>query len=241
MSQLSEHNFYFFFPANFSHRTFIYWCGTGRLVLPLSSLLFGNFWREARCRRAPAGRRGRGSGTRPSPSGFWIPFLRWKSSSRTSEEVRDSFNELQVSFVNFNDKAEAAAVMDEQHRQRLLDGPRKGPSAERRHELAGEAALRHRWVSLPCEIHGEILLFLDLFDVDNLLCVGNQLRRALLIDEIWKPWCVQRWGISGVGGSWRGTCATRASALRPALSLCTQYKHYSNIHSNIGSVTCKSG
>ena len=126
---------------------------------------------------AGAGRKAR-SGQRYTTKPKWLldSFSALEKFQRTSEEVRESFNELQVSFVNFNDKAEAAAVMDEQHRQRLLDGPRKGPSAERRHELAGEAALRHRWVSLPCEIHDDSA-FLDLFDVDNLL-VGNQLRES---------------------------------------------------------------
>ena len=159
----------------------------------------------------------------------------------TSEQVRESFEELQVSFGDFDDKAEAAKVMDREHATRLREGPAKGPSAAQRHVMAGKEAKRHPWVALPCEIHGEILLFLDIFAVDQLLQVGNQLRIALLsVDEVWKPWCVSRWGISGVDksrssrhggggdgerprvGSWLRTCSTRASVLRPALVLCAQ-------------------
>ena len=166
---------------------------------------------------------------------------------KTSEQVRESFDELQVSFGDFDDKAQAAKAMDVEHARRLREEiwTEKGPNAAERHALAGEEAERHRWVALPCEIHSEILLFLDTFDVDRLLRVGNQLRFALLsVDQIWRPWCEQRWGISGVddnnnnnpaASSWLRTCATRALVLRPALHLCMQYKHYNNIHANVGS------
>ena len=93
---------------------------------------------------AGAGRKAR-SGPRYTTKPKWLldSFSALEKFQRTSEEVRESFNELQVSFVNFNDKAEAAA-MDEQHRQRLFDGPRKVLRGEAA-QLAGEAALRQRW------------------------------------------------------------------------------------------------
>ena len=180
---------------------------------------------------------------------------------QTSKSVRESFNELNVSFTDFDNKAEAAAKMDRQHLERLHAGPKRRQTQEERLALAGAKAARHKWVSLPYEIHSRIIMFFDLFDVDNLLCVGSSLRKCLMQDEIWMEWCLNRWAITGadllparddpqclaesvvgegesvrtrVGGSWLMTCATRAAVLRPALQLCEQCKHYRTIHSDIG-------
>ena len=148
----------------------------------------------------------------------------------TSQAVKKEFDHLSAAFTQFAAAAEASSQVDQRHQENMANGfttSTRTPE-QRRREIEAKSQ-RHPLVRLPSEIHGNLILFLDLFGVDSVLCCSKIMRRTLTChSEVWKPWATQRWVITQAEGnrdSWLMACDVRASVLRPIVQLIEKYRH----------------
>jgi hypothetical protein len=152
---------------------------------------------------------------------------------KTSDAVREEFDNLSVAFDNFEVASRRAAESDKKHAANLASGFKSQlETPQQRKEKLIIQSKNHKFVCLPIDIHGRILCFLDLFGVDNLMNLSQVIRHALSFDEVWKPWAEERWHITqaeGEGGnlkkSWLVACNLRSTLLRPIILLCDEYRH----------------
>jgi len=154
---------------------------------------------------------------------------------KTSDAVRQEFNLLNKAFDNFDQATANAAASDLLHATNLAKGYKSTEETpqQRKHKLIVQSR-RHPFVCLPTDIHGRIVLDLDLFGVDRLLSLSQVVRTSFSFNEVWKEWGETRWCIGLAEGksnklndrtSWLSACHLRASILRPILLLCHEYRH----------------
>ena len=148
----------------------------------------------------------------------------------TSQQVKEEFKTLEHAFSDFEAAATEAKAVDRRHEHNLANGFTSTlPTLEQRKQILIAQSKRHPFVLLPSDIHGRIILYLELWDVDSLLSLSEVVCTSLCTySEVWKPWATKRWCITQAEGSkdgWLMACSIRASVLRPILALIEEYRH----------------
>ena len=107
-----------------------------------------------------------------------------QSFQKTSDAVRQEFNLLNKAFDNFDQATANAAASDLLHATNLAKGYKSTEETpqQRKHKLIVQSR-RHPFVCLPTDIHGRIVLYLDLFGVDRLLSLSQVVRTSFSFNE----------------------------------------------------------